>query len=203
MSPQHAALIAEAVAVEGRLSPTSLTVPPGGLHALTGPNGAGKSTLLACLAGLLPHAGAVTWQVPGRLALVPQRLVPPSFPLRVDEFLALAAAGDPALTGAARQAALAALARVQATDLAARPLAALSMGQLKRVVLAQALTPAPAAVLLDEPEAGLDEASLAWLDDVLASLRRDGVPVLWVTHDAARAQRLGATVTALTGAARA
>ena len=43
------------------LQPVNVALERGELVALVGPNGAGKTSLLKALAGLLPHAGTVTW----------------------------------------------------------------------------------------------------------------------------------------------
>ncbi len=194
------------LSVPGRLFDVSLQVRAGTVHAVVGPNGAGKSTLLGCLAGTTAHDGAVRWNVRGRLSLVPQRLAVPSWPLVVAEFLALHVGARPLTVGpghGAEAQARHALSLVGASELADRPLRTLSTGQLQRVLLAQALVPAPAAVLLDEPEAGLDQESLTWLDGQLQALRRRGATVVWVTHDAARARTFADQTTALLGGRRA
>lgn len=43
---------------------------------------------------------------------------------------------------------------------------------------------------MDEPTSGLEEASRRALEDLGRALARDGVPVVWVTHDLAQAARL-------------
>ena len=45
-------------------------------------------------------------------------------------------------------------------------------------------------LLLDEPTAALDPASVAAVESLIATRIRAGLAVLWVTHDAAQAQRL-------------
>ena len=51
---------------------TSLALEAGEIVALVGPNGAGKSSLLKALAGLLPHAGTVSWSSQPLDALEPR-----------------------------------------------------------------------------------------------------------------------------------
>ena len=46
--------------------------------------------------------------------------------------------------------------------------------------------------LLDEPTAGLDEASASAVEELVAERRAaTGAGVVWVTHDAAQAGRVG------------
>jgi energy-coupling factor transporter ATP-binding protein EcfA2 len=60
----------------------------------------------------------------------------------------------------------------------------LSGGQLRRVALAGLLTRVPRVLVLDEPLAGLDEASRAGLLDVLSDLRAaHGLTLIVISHD--------------------
>ena len=77
-----------------------------------------------------------------------------------------------------------------------RALSVLSGGELRRVLLANALDPLPELLILDEPESGLDEASARWLDDTLQSLKGE-MTVLMVSHDSERVRRLADRVTVL------
>jgi ABC-type multidrug transport system ATPase subunit len=56
--------------------------------------------------------------------------------------------------------------------------------------LALALLHDPELLLLDEPTAALDPASVARAETLLASCLADGMAVLIVTHSAEQAQRL-------------
>jgi len=83
-----------------------------------------------------------------------------------------------------RTAAVAALERVGATELAHRHLGELSGGELQRVFLAEALVSDPEMLLLDEPLSNLDirrERELVRLiDDVV---RSQGVTALLIAHN--------------------
>ena len=72
----------------------------------------------------------------------------------------------------------------------------MSLGQRRRAVLAAALIGAPPALLLDEPDNGLDAGGL---DALVALVRREaerGAAILVATHDPAVRVRLQArTVT--------
>ena len=57
--------------------------------------------------------------------------------------------------------------------------------------LARALAAGPAVLLLDEPTSSLDEASREIVERTGRRLADDGVPLVWVTHDLAQAERIG------------
>jgi ABC-type Mn2+/Zn2+ transport system ATPase subunit len=199
------ALRLDQVGVPGRLAPVSFEVPTGGVHLLLGPNGAGKSTVLDCVLGRVDSTGHLT-RPPGLLAWVPQRLeVSAVLPVTVTEFLRASRTRRPLLWGgpAALDAEVAqVLAHVGLPHLGGRALSALSVGELKRVLLADALaSPAP-LVLLDEPEAGLDAGALEWLEALLRALTAAGRTALVVTHDLARLGPLARGTTLLPGGHR-
>ena len=166
---------------------------------IVGPNGAGKSTLLKLLAGILrPRAGEVrlrgaplgAWR---RLALAREMaFVPQSAPPDV-AFTALevALAGRfPHVGYFGREGekdverARAALARVDATQLASRRFTELSGGEQARVLVARALAQEPRVLLLDEPTAFLDVGHRLDLYDRLREENRErALTVVVVTHD--------------------
>jgi ABC-type multidrug transport system ATPase subunit len=73
------------------------------------------------------------------------------------------------------------LERLSLLPLADRRADRLSTGQRQRVRLAMALVHRPALVLLDEPDASLDEEARALLGGVLADIVRGGDSVVWST----------------------
>ena len=201
------ALIAREVRVDagGRtvLRRASMTVARGSIHAVVGPNGAGKSTLLRALLGELPHRGEIRWMPRGSgvVGYVPQFLkTDPSLPLSVLDFLRLNLDRRPLLLPPRRRLRDiidARLEEVGAGHLARRPLAVLSGGELRRVLIAQALVPTPELLLMDEPTANLDDASQRWLAALLEGLVADGITVIMVVHDAELVTRLADAVTRL------
>src|SRR5213078_1459888 len=63
------------------------------------------------------------------------------------------------------------------------PAASLALGQQRVVEIARALAGQPAALLLDEPAAGLRHMEKQALATLLAQLRAEGLGILVVEHD--------------------
>jgi zinc transport system ATP-binding protein len=174
---------------EALLEGVTLRVRRGSVHVLIGANGAGKSTLLTAILGQIAFDGriALNWTGAGTIGYVPQSFaVDPTLPVTVADFLALTRQRRPVCFGVTRacQAAVARLlARVGLSGLEDRPLAVLSGGELRRVLLAHALDPEPELLILDEPTAGLDEAAIGMLNSILQAVKQRGTTVLMVTHD--------------------
>ena len=184
------------------LSNFSLTIERGTLHAIIGPNGAGKTTILSAILGLVPFEGRIVahWAGRGRIAYVPQQFqVDRTLPVTIADFLALTRQRRPVcfgVTRGTRTRVAQLLDRVNLNGFANRPLAALSGGELRRVLLANALDPLPELLILDEPASGLDETSARWLDETLTSLKAE-MTVLMVSHDADQVRRIADCVTDL------
>jgi zinc transport system ATP-binding protein len=175
---------------EALLERVSLRVRRGVVHVVMGANGAGKSTMLSAILGQIAFEGriAMNWIGPGTIGYLPQTFaVDPTLPVTVADFLALTRQRLPVCFGVRRATRLAIarlLAQVGLPGLEGRPLAVLSGGELRRVLLAHALDPEPELLILDEPSAGLDDAAIVILNDILLALKRRGrTTVLMVTHD--------------------
>ena len=192
----------------------SVTIAAGELVAVVGPNGAGKTSLLRAAAGLMrPRAGTV--RVDGRdpfttprralartLAYLPQRyeLAFPFTALEVALMGRYAHQRGPGLDRTADlDAAMAALARVDAAALAERRFDTLSGGERRRVLLAQALCQGARAILLDEPTAALDPAHAIAVMNALGVERDGGGAIVVVTHDLDLAARHADRVLVLSG----
>jgi len=187
---------------EALVSGFSLTVERGTLHAIVGPNGAGKTTLLSAILGLIPFEGRIVahWAGRGRMAYVPQQFqIDRTLPVTVADFLALTRQKFPVclgVTSATRKRISLLLDRVNLRGIEKRPLSVLSGGELRRVLLANALDPLPELLILDEPGGGLDAAAARWLDDTLVSLKGE-ITVLLVSHDSEQVRRIADRVTVL------
>lgn len=75
-----------------------------------------------------------------------------------------------------------ALAQAGAAFLAQRPLASMSTGEARRVLIARALVHDPRALLLDEPTTGLDLIARQRFLETLGGIARRGKTILLVTH---------------------
>ncbi len=184
----------------------SLSVKRGQIATVVGPNGAGKSTLLRAITGDAQFLGGRVWLegedisrtasnrlVKRGLAWVPQLddvfttlTVRENLELggyllsrkrlgeRVEELLGM----FPLLAG-----------------LTGRVAGRLSGGERKLLAIARALMPAPSAVLLDEPTAGLSpEMSGLVLEDQIPRLSASGVAVLLVEQRAIEAVAISSHV---------
>ncbi len=160
----------------------SLTLTGPGCIALTGDNGAGKTTLLRLLCGRLevPDHGTIDHTVP-----VEQRLLVDQSPYLFSTHVAGNVAYGLKVRGVARgpreQRVAEALQMVGMSDYAHRPAASLSVGEARRVAIARGLAVEPQLLLLDEPDAGLDEDARQMLQTVLRSLAQDRL-IIYATH---------------------
>lgn len=190
-----------------------LDVRRGQLVALIGPNGAGKTTLLRCLLGLQSMASGevcllgesnLARALP-RVGYVPQRLIlDRSFILSAREFLSLRLRRTRAWFWHRHPSIDAKLGEeldlLGVRDLLDRPLAALSGGQLQRVLIAFSLLGNPELLLLDEPTAGVDQPGEQSFYELIGDIhRRHHLTVILVSHDLSMVYRHATWVYALNG----
>lgn len=182
-------------AVEGRaiIDGVDLEIGGTGITVIMGPNGAGKSVFLRLVHGLLaPTSGTVSWggrlldeQVRRRQAMVFQKpvLLRRSVAANLDFVLGLR--GRAAAEKRDRLLSLAGL-----SDRANQPARALSGGEQQRLALVRALALEPDVLLLDEPTASLDPASVHSIEQIVRDAHTAGTKVILITHDMGQARRL-------------
>jgi ABC-2 type transport system ATP-binding protein len=166
----------------------TMTLGPG-VTGLLGPNGAGKTTLLHMMAGFLaPSQGELTiagrpaWRNPEvyrTLGLVADREAAHGF-LTAWQFV-LASARLHGLPQPA-EAAAAALAQMELTDVQHRRIDTFSKGMRQRTRVAAALVHQPDVLLLDEPFNGMDPRQRMHMMDLLHRKAEAGATVLFSSH---------------------
>lgn len=179
-----------------------LTLPGAGITVIMGPNGAGKSLLLRLMHGLIAPGGgdirfdgAATGAALRRnQALVFQKpvLLRRTAAANIDFVLKARGHHDPSACRAL-------LTRVGLAAHADTPARRLSGGEQQRLAIARALATRPETLFLDEPTASLDPASVAAIETIVRDVARDGVRVIFVTHDIGQARRLARDVVFLSG----
>ncbi|MBW4331080.1 heme ABC exporter ATP-binding protein CcmA [Stakelama sp. CBK3Z-3] len=193
MTPGGALAFRDVTCVRGRrtvFSDLSFAVERGGAALVRGPNGAGKSSLIRIAAGLLePFEGTVAYTPPRALITEDSAL---DSELPVARALGFWASLDDSDRDRHRAVADA-LAAFGLSDLAHVPVRLLSTGQRRRACLARVVAADAPTWLLDEPANGLDSASLATLETLIARHRKAGGAVVIATHlplDLPRAQQI-------------
>ena len=165
---------------------------------IVGENGSGKSTLMKTLLGLIKPVSGQIMKADGlengEIGYLPQQtVVQRDFPASVKEIVM---SGFQARCGLrpfynAQEKKLASenMERMGITELSDQCYRELSGGQQQRVLLARALCATRKILLLDEPVAGLDPKVTADMYELIASLNREGITIIMISHDIAAATR--------------
>jgi zinc transport system ATP-binding protein len=183
------------------LEDVTFTVRAGTIHCIVGANGGGKTSLVRSLLGQMPHSGriGVQWGDSRIIGYVPQTLdFDKSLPITVGDFLAMATQRRPVFLGVskARRAEIdRTLERLGLNGKRKAKLGSLSGGERQRVLLAQALIPEPALLVLDEPTTGLDMAGKQILQRTIVEFARAGGTVVWINHDIAQVGEIADALT--------
>ena len=175
----------------------SMMLPAGRLTGFVGSNGAGKTTTMRVVMGLLePDSGTLEWDGAPLTAhqrrtfgyMPEERGLYPKQPVREQ----LSYFGR--LHGMSRSATSARADELLQTfglaDRAKDRIEELSLGNQQRVQIAVALMHHPRALVLDEPFSGLDPEAVSAMAELIQSCARDGVPVLFSSHQLDLVERL-------------
>jgi putative ABC transport system ATP-binding protein len=170
------------------LRSASFALSVGECVAIRGPSGAGKTLLLRAVADLDPNEGMVTLEGRNRSTIAGpewRRLVGyvPAEPGWWAETVGEHFADWPAAAVFLNNLSF-------PDETGTWSISRLSTGERLRLALVRALIMRPKVLLLDEPTASLDAASVTAVESLIAAERRSGLAVLWVTHDAAQARRI-------------
>jgi Fe-S cluster assembly ATP-binding protein len=168
----------------------------GHIHAIVGPNGAGKSTLASTIMGLEGYRdiqGIITfngtllnnlsiderarlgitfgWQEPARYEGLLVRDFLRASAKHVDEHILSSCLSQVGLNPS------------EYLDRSVDK--TLSGGERKKVELASILAMDPALIMLDEPDSGIDVATLEKMFEVIHQLKKKGTTILLITHSLA------------------
>ncbi|HDN51431.1 MAG TPA: ABC transporter ATP-binding protein [Thermoplasmatales archaeon] len=168
----------------------------GRVHAVVGPNGAGKSTLAATVMGLEGYR-----KVRGEILFEGESITNMGIEERAKRGITLAWQEPARFEGLTVETFIRASAREKSDAEIQRVLQVvglnpdeyrnravdrtLSGGERKKIELASILAMRPKLVLLDEPDSGIDVASLENIFEAIRVLRKDGTTVVLITHSLA------------------
>lgn len=175
----------------------SLDVPEGSIYGFIGPNGSGKTTTIRMIMHiLLPDSGRIS--VLGRSDTRAARddigFLPEERGLYKKMQVRQLLRYYGGLKGRDRRTLDPVidewLERLGLTAWADKKIDALSKGMAQKVQFISAIVVKPRLVILDEPFSGLDPVNAQALKDAVLELRRQGVTVVFSTHDMGTAERL-------------
>ena len=167
-------------------------VEQGDYLTVLGENGAGKSTLLKTMLGLMkPLSGKIVFDKKVKkteIGYLPQQtVVQKDFPASVWEIVisgCLSKTGlRPFYSKQEKEIAEANIKKLGLEDLKKRCYRELSGGQQQRVLLARALCASNKLLVLDEPVTGLDPKVTVQLYEIIASLNKEGITIIMISHD--------------------
>ena len=177
------------------LNVSMLSLPEGKVFGLIGPNGAGKTTLLELMAGLMPAtSGIVRFKdrvvthtedsLPVRRRMTYLAQNPVMFQGSVLDNVAYGLKVRGIRRTERRRRALEALDEVGLSRLAQREADGLSSGERQRTAFARAMCIRPEAILLDEPTANVDQATVPVLHGLIRRLNQDRhISIVFTSHD--------------------
>lgn len=170
------------------LEPVDLEVRAGECVSVRGPSGSGKTLLLRAIADLDPCPGSVVLDGNERLDVSGPEWRRRAVYLAAESGWWAERVADhftrwPELAASARALRL-------PDGCGDWSVERLSTGERQRLAMLRALELDPQVLLLDEPTSALDSGTTMAVEELVRDRRRDGMHVLWVTHDAAQVRRV-------------
>lgn len=161
----------------------------GEIIGIIGPNGAGKTTLVQIIIGdIQRHQG--TFQLLGRIGYLPQfRSIDRQFPITAFEVARMGLYqfeknSSDCRKKAVRNLVMESLESCGIEHLASRQIGTFSGGEYQRLLLARAILMQPELLILDEPEAGIDEMGKTSFFSLMKKLQqKNNMAVLMISHD--------------------
>ena len=178
------------------LEHVNLTIYQNDYLGIIGPNGGGKTTLIKLILALKkPTHGQIIYYKNGKsikditMGYLPQySKIDKDFPISVHEVILSGLAHQKKIFRPYSKSQLhqvkKTLEEMQLTDLAERPINALSGGQLQRVLLARAIVSNPDILILDEPNTYIDKRFQAQMYEMLSQINQR-CAIIIVSHDIA------------------
>ena len=178
------------------LNDINLTVYQDDYLGIIGPNGGGKTTLMRLILRLMkPTEGNIRYYKDGKevkeisMGYLPQHnSLDKQFPISVYEVVLSGLSKTKSLfsrySQAQHQQVLDTLERMQLMEFKDRHIAALSGGQLQRVLLARAIVSKPDVVILDEPNTYIDRRFQKQMYEMLEQINKE-CAIIIVSHDVA------------------
>jgi zinc transport system ATP-binding protein len=150
------------------------------LLVILGPNGAGKSTLLRTLLGLVPFRGQIQWRKDVHLAYVPDEfIIPEGLPLSLKELFRFKKIHPEKILQALEGVGIEASGKFLE-----KRLDTFSSGQLRRTLIAWAMSDRPDVILLDEPMLYIDIHGRETIYDSLVRLwEEEKQSIILVSHE--------------------
>lgn len=197
----------DVVALDG----ATLEVRPGTVHALLGENGAGKSTLIKIMTGIQQQdagdmridgqqvrvASSQDAQRLGVAAIYQEPMIFPDLSVAENIFIGHTNRGKIVDRRRMEREAEAVLARLDVKLDVGEPARGLTLAEQQTVEIAKAISLDVRVLIMDEPTASLSAHEVRRLFRIVASLKREGVAVLFISHRMEEVFEISDTITVL------